>query len=35
MIVKDANVYLKLNEIISHHPTLFGMREPHIEALIT
>ena len=35
MIAKDANVYLKPNDIISHRPTLFGMHEPHIEALIT
>ncbi len=35
MIAKDTNVYLKPNDIISHCPTLFGMHEPHIEALIT
>ena len=35
MIAKDANVYLKPNDIISHRPTLFDMHEPHIEALIT
>ena len=35
MIAKDANVYLKPNDIISHRPTLFGMHKPHIEALIT
>lgn len=35
MIAKDANVYLKPNDIISHRPALFGMHEPHIEALIT
>ena len=33
MIAKDANVYLKPNEVISHRPTLFGMHEPHIETL--
>ena len=34
MIAKDANVYLKPNDIISYRPTLFGMQEPHIEVLI-
>ena len=34
MIAKDANVYMKPNDIISHRRTLFGMHEPHIEALI-
>ena len=34
IIAKDANVYLKPNDIISHRPTLFDMHEPHIEALI-
>ena len=35
MIEKDAIFYLKPNDIISHRLTLFGMHEPHIEALIT
>ena len=35
MIAKDANFYLKPNDIISHRPTRFGTHEPHIEALIT
>ena len=35
MIAKDANFYLKPNDIISHRPTLFGMHKPHIEALMT
>ncbi len=35
MIAKDANFYLKPNDIISHRPTLFGMHKLHIEALIT
>ena len=35
MVAEDANVYLKPTDIISHRPTLFGMHEPHIEALIT
>ena len=34
MIAKNANVFLKPNDIISHRPTLFGMHEPHIEKLI-
>lgn len=35
MIAKDANVFLKPNDIISHRPTLFVMHEPHNGALIT
>ena len=34
MIAKDANVYLKPNDIISHRLTLFGIHKPHIEARI-
>ena len=34
MIAKNANVFMKPTDIISHRPTLFGMHEPHIEKLI-
>ena len=34
MIAKNANFFLKPNDIISHRLTLFGVHEPHIEKLI-
>ena len=34
MIAKDASVYLKPNNIISHRLPLNGMHEPHLETLI-
>ena len=34
LINKNANFYLKPNDIISHRPTLFGYHESLIEKLI-